>query len=202
MITKKTIIVIMFFITLMFNAFAQETDEQRDQRYRHFIDEFLDTYIAAYEQEQIEYIADFFSTDALIITETKKLLKNGAEAVPRTSKKRPYEQIVEDKKTYINRLREIFAANVKIKLGIADKRVMRHGNYQEIYGISFLQLWKDQNGGDNLESQMPGYIFLMIDFKTHGEMEPIIHVRTWQPKDNIKTPKDKYSLYDFNVYEF
>ena len=59
---------------------------------------------------------------------------------------------------------------------------------------------KLQNGGDNLESQMPGFIFLMIDFK-HGEQTPVIHVRTWQPKDNIEKEQDKYFLRDFMIYE-
>ena len=48
---------------------------------------------------------------------------------------------------------------------------------------------------------MPGYIFLMIDFK-QNELTPIIHVRTWQPKDNITSPKDKFNLMDFRIYDF
>lgn len=200
--SKHSATAIFFLLLFPFACQAQETDKEKDTRRREFIENFLETYIAAYEHMDIDYISDFFSTNSLIITETKQLSKTGPEIAPSSTKKRPYKLIVEDKATYIKRLKSIFDQNTRIKLGIADKFVMKHGKYPEIYGVSFLQLWKDQEGGDNLESQMPGYIFLMIDFKVHGELEPVIHVRTWQPQENIKTINDKYLLYDFNVYDF
>lgn len=182
-------------------ASAQETAEQKDARRRMFIDDFLTTYEAAYEKKEIDYIANFFSDDALIITETKKLKPAGTkEIIPSTQKTRPYKTIVENRKEYIRRLRDIFNSNTSIKLSIAGKKVKQHAKYPEIYGVNFTQLWKDQNGGDNLESQMPGFVFLMIDFK-HSEQTPIIHVRTWQPKDNIEKEQDKYFLRDFMIYE-
>ena len=180
---------------------AQETAEQKDAKRRMFIDDFLATYEAAYEKKEIKYIENFFSDDALIITETKKLKPTGSkEIVPSTTKTRPYKTIVENRKEYIRRLKNIFDSNTSVKLNIAGKRVRQHAKYKEIYGVNFSQLWKDQNGGDNLESQMPGFVFLMIDFK-HSEQTPIIHVRTWQPKDNIKKESDKYFLRDFMIYE-
>jgi hypothetical protein len=182
-------------------ASAQETAEQKDARRRMFVDDFLTTYEAAYEKKEIDYIANFFSDDALIITETKKLKPAGTkEIIPSTQKTRPYKTIVENRKEYIRRLRDIFNSNTSIKLSIAGKKVKQHAKYPEIYGVNFTQLWKDQNGGDNLESQMPGFVFLMIDFK-HSEQTPIIHVRTWQPKDNIEKEQDKYFLRDFMIYE-
>ena len=180
---------------------AQETAEQKDARRRAFIDDFLATYEAAYEKKEIEYIKNFFSDDALIITETKKLKPTGSkETIPSTRKTRPYQTVVENRVEYIGRLQRIFNANISIKLSIAGKRIRQHAKYPEIYGVNFTQIWKDQNGGDNLESQMPGFIFLMIDFK-HGEQTPVIHVRTWQPKDNIEKEQDKYFLRDFMIYE-
>jgi len=180
---------------------AQETAEQKDARRRAFIDDFLATYEAAYEKKEIEYIKNFFSDDALIITETKKLKPTGSkETIPSTRKTRPYQTVVENRVEYIGRLQRIFDANISIKLSIAGKRIRQHAKYPEIYGVNFTQIWKDQNGGDNLESQMPGFVFLMIDFK-HGELTPVIHVRTWQPKDNIEKEQDKYFLRDFMIYE-
>ena len=180
---------------------AQETAEQKDARRRAFIDDFLATYEAAYEQKEIEYIKNFFSDDALIITETKKLKPTGSkETIPSTRKTRPYQMVVENRVEYIGRLQRIFDANISIKLSIAGKRIRQHAKYPEIYGVNFTQIWKDQNGGDNLEGQMPGFVFLMIDFK-HGEQTPVIHVRTWQPKDNIEKEQDKYFLRDFMIYE-
>ena len=180
---------------------AQETVEQKDARRRAFIDDFLATYEAAYEKKEIEYIKIFFSDDALVVTETRKLKPTGSkETIPSTRKARPYQTVVENRVEYIGRLKRIFDANISIKLSIAGKRIRQHAKYPEIYGVNFTQIWKDQNGGDNLESQMPGFVFLMIDFK-HGEQTPVIHVRTWQPKDNIEKEQDKYFLRDFMIYE-
>lgn len=197
----KKVFSFILFMCVALSVSAQETAEQKDAKRRMFIDDFLATYEAAYEKKEIEYIENFFSDDALIITETKKLKPTGSkETVPSTKKTRPYQTIVENRKEYIKRLRGIFASNKTIKLSIAGKRVRQHAKYPEIYGINFMQLWKDQNGGDNLESQMPGFVFLMIDFK-RSEQTPTIHVRTWQPKDNIEKEQDKYFLRDFMIYE-
>ena len=197
---KKIVIMILALMAVM-PMCAQETAEQKDARRRAFIDDFLATYEAAYEKKEIEYIKNFFSDDALIITETKKLKPTGSkETIPSTRKTRPYRTVVENRVEYIGRLQRIFDANISIKLSIAGKRIRQHARYPEIYGVNFTQIWKDQNGGDNLEGQMPGFVFLMIDFK-HGEQTPVIHVRTWQPKDNIEKEQDKYFLRDFMIYE-
>ena len=197
----RKVIFTAFTMLFVLSVSAQETAEQKNAKRRMFIDDFLATYEAAYEKKEIEYIEVFFSTDALIITETKQLNKCGEELIPKTTKKRPYATIVEDKKQYIKRLREIFNKNVKIKLNIAGIRVTQHSLHPEIYGVSFSQMWLDQQNGNNIEDKMPGYIFLMIDFK-RNETQPTIHVRTWQPKDNIKSPKDKYNLMDFRIYDY
>lgn len=203
----KKISLIVFALFTMITLLAQETAEQKDAKRRMFIDDFLARYEAAYEKKEIEYIENFFSDDALIITETMKLKPTGSkELVPSTRKVsvsgkiRPYQTIVENRKEYIRRLRGIFASNTAIRLSIAKKPYRQHAKYPEIYGVNFSQIWKDQNGGDNLESQMLGFVFLMIDFK-HGEQTPVIHVRTWQPKDNIEREQDKYFLRDFMIYE-
>jgi len=190
-------------LMLVFNGFhllAQETDEQLDQKRRLFIGDFISTYEKAYELEDTTYIRQMFSSDALVLTETKELQKCGSEIIPQVSKKRPYKTLVENRREYIARLRDVFENNCKVRLSIAGKRIVRHPKYREIYGVSFFQLWTDENGGNNLESQMPGYLFLMIDFR-NNESAPIIHVRTWQPQSNIVETSDKYSLGDFKIYE-
>lgn len=194
---------ILFSIFVLFFSpcFAQEQTIKREKRHRIFIEDFIQEYQSAYEKERIEYISNFFSSDALIITETKQLSKCGEELVPHSEKKRPYRLIVEDKKQYISRLSELFEQNIKIKLGISGVRIVQHSLYPDIFGVSFLQMWLDDQNGNNLENQMPGYIFLMIDFK-QNELTPIIHVRTWQPKDNISSPKEKFNLMDFRIYDF
>lgn len=196
----RKVFMIIWSVLIIMPVFSQETAEQQDIRRRMFIEDFLATYEAAYEKKEIDYIEHFFSEHALIITETKKLNPVGDEIIPSTKKSRPYQTIVEERKEYIERLKEIFASNISIKLSIAGKRIRQHAKYPEIYGVNYTQLWKDQNGGNNLENQMPGFVFLMIDFK-HGEQTPIIHVRTWQPESNVKNEQDKYFLRDFMIYE-
>ena len=143
---KKIVIMILALMAVM-PMCAQETAEQKDARRRAFIDDFLATYEAAYEKKEIKYIKNFFSDDALIITETKKLKPTGSkETIPSTRKTRPYQTVVENRIEYIGRLQRIFDANISIKLSIAGKRIRQHAKYPEIYGVNFTQIWKDQNG--------------------------------------------------------
>lgn len=174
-----------------------------DTRRRIYIDEFLAYYQEAYEKHNMVFLEKFFSCDALIITETKKLVKYGKELVPHTTKKSSYEYIVENKRQYLARLRKIFDANPRIKISIPNgkKFIARHRMYKEIYGVSFLQMWSDSHNGSNIEDDMLGYVFLIIDFK-QNEKTPIIHVRTWQPQSNVKCSTDKFNLYDFEIYDF
>lgn len=198
----KRLLITLFIATFTFSLVLAQEDVL-DKTRREFINEFLVYYQEAYEKKDIDFIESFFSTNALIITETKQLSKCGAELVPQTTKKRPYKLIIEDKKAYIRRLKEIFAKNQKIKLSIPkeSKYVHRHSKYSDIYGVSFLQMWIDSHNGSNIEDDMLGYIFLMIDFKK-DEKRPVIHVRTWQPQSNIKKRTDKFNLMDFKIYDF
>lgn len=198
---KKSLVILYFFTLCVHMAYAQE--DAKDNERRNFINEFLTYYQEAYEKKDINFIESFFSANALIITETKQLSKCGAEMAPKTTKKRPYKLIVEDKIVYIKRLKDIFARNQKIKLSIPPKSlfVNRHPKYGDIYGVSFLQMWIDSHNGSNIEDDMLGYVFLMIDFKK-DEKHPTIHVRTWQPQSNTKKKTDKYNLMDFKIYDY
>lgn len=199
---KKVIIGLILFLPLM--TWGQNSTQKGNdviKRRVEFIKDFIGTYQKAYEEMKIKYIESFFSTDALIITETKELSRCGTETAPHSTKKRPYKLVVEDKREYLDHLNKLFKDKRKIKLNIAKMQIKKHSLYPDIYGISFTQMWLDEKEGNNLESQMPGYIFLMVDFRKH-EMRPIIHVRTWQPKENVRSEQDKFNLYDFVIYDF
>ena len=129
----KKIVVFLFVIVNALACFSQESPEQKDAKRRMFIDDFLATYEAAYEKKDSIYIKYFFSDDALIITETKKLSPVGKEIAPSVKKSRPYETIVESRKDYIKRLRIIFDSNVSIKLNISGVKIRQHAKYPEIY---------------------------------------------------------------------
>lgn len=140
----------------------------------------------------------FFSNDALIITETKELLPSGEEIIPGTMKSRPYNTIIENRRQYIEKLRNYFDNHIKISIGISNKIIRKHPQYPEVYGVNFFQIWDDDGNSSIIENKMPGYIFMMVDFRDN-EMEPVIHVRTWQPQANISKPSDKYTLSDFCI---
>lgn len=174
-----------------------DKDDINDRR-ETFIKDFISYYQAAYQKEEISYIAQFFSSDALIVTETKQLIPMGSEIIPRSTKSRDYHSIIENRNEYIARLKECFENNEKISIGISNVLIRRHPKYNDIYGVNFFQIWDDSGGFNILENKMSGYIFMMVDFR-NSEMEPIIHVRTWQPKSNIEKPSDKYTLTDFRI---
>lgn len=190
----KYIISLLWIIVIPLITHGENIDERRQS----FIKDFLSYYQSAYQKEDLEYISLFYSNDALILTETKQLKSIGNELTPYTTKVRPFHTIVENRKEYINKLKEYFHNNSKIAIGISNIRIKRHPKYPDIYGINFYQIWNDLGKNNILENKMPGYIFLMIDFR-ESEIEPIIHVRTWQPKENIASPADKYQLTDFRI---
>lgn len=192
--TAFPICVLFCVVIATITSYAENVDDRRQS----FIKDFISYYQEAYQKEDLEYIGQFFSNDALILTETKKLKKVGSELVPRTSKDRPFDVVVENRKEYLDKLKEHFVKNGKISIGISSLRIEQHPKYPEIYGVNFFQIWDDVGSSDIIENKMPGYIFLMIDFR-ENEMEPIIHIRTWQPKSNIIKPSDKYQLTDFRI---
>lgn len=181
------------------NIFAVQED--KEARRKTFIENFLSDYKEAYQKEKIDYIRMFFSSDALMITETKELSKVGREMAPNSTKARPYKLLVEDRDAYLTRLKDIFDKNEGINIGISNIIVRKHPKYPDIYGVYFFQIWDDIGRAKNFESQMPGYIFIMLDFRD-SEMTPIMHVRTWQPKNNITKPSDKYTLEDFTIISY
>jgi len=189
-----------FFVSL--HAIAQNIDKETDAHRRAYIDQFIETYKKSYELMDIDYIETIFSEDALIITEGNKVEKaKGAQTSQkfRFGNKNEYERVIENKEQYLSRLRKIFKDNVRLRLSVANLRKHPHIDYPDIYGVSFLQIWKPMDDSSiSLEDNSPGYIFMMIDFK-NGEDCPLIHIRTWQPQNHIKGNKDIYNLYDFFI---
>lgn len=196
---KPKYLLYILFLFVPINIFAAQED--KDTRRKIFIENFLSDYKAAYQKEKIEYIRLFFSSEALMITETKELSKVGKEMAPNSTKARPYKLLVEYRETYLSRLMDVFDKNDGINIGISNILIRKHPKYPDIYGVYFFQIWDDSGSINNLENQMPGYIFLMLDFR-ENEMTPIMLVRTWQPKSNITKPSDKYTLEDFTIISY
>lgn len=186
--------------SLVFFVLGVQAQNKDDIENVHFILNFIDYYCQAYEKQDLPYIEKIFSNDALIITETMELkpIVNKQNKHFKTKKNRKYQQIVKSKQDYLKELHIYFNDNKNKKIVVScDKpKIEIHNKYNHIYGVSTLQYRKSETNS-SIEDQYMGYIFLLIDFR--DKKTPIIHIRTWQPQKNIKSDRDKYGLYDFEI---
>ena len=151
-------------------------EDEIDQANRETILTFVENFRTAYNKKDIDYIKNVFSDQALIIV---------GRVVENTGESSSYEQQVEylrlNKDEYVDRLEELFTRNEWIDVGYEDIGIIRHPKHPDIYGVSLTQYYNSATYSDE------GYLFLLIDFENPDE--PMIHVRTWQPKQ--VTPEDK-----------
>lgn len=154
----------------------QEGEDVIDQANRSVILQFVEQVRTAYNRKDLEFINTVFSDQALIIV---------GSVVQNTGDESAYQQQVEylqfTKDEYISRLKGIFSRNEWIDVGYEEIGIFRHPKHPEIYGVSLTQYYNSSTYNDE------GYLFLLIDFK--NPEQPMIHVRTWQPKNS--TPEDE-----------
>lgn len=145
---------------------------------------FLENYKTAFALKRFDYINSIFSDDALIITgfitknvtPEQKYLNNSVVRYNRQTKSE-----------YMKKLRYSFDSKEYINIRFADNIIRKSGKSDSVYGIQIKQDYFSSNYGDS------GYLFLMIDFK--DSLNPLIHVRTWQPQKN--SDGSIYGLSDF-----
>lgn len=147
-----------------------------DEANRETILSFVENFRTAYNRKDLDYIKNVFSDQALIIV---------GRVVENTGESSSYEQQVEylrlNKDEYVERLQGLFSRNEWINVGYEDIGILRHPKHPDIYGVSLTQYYNSATYSDE------GYLFLLIDFENPDE--PMIHVRTWQPKQ--VTPEDE-----------
>lgn len=149
-----------------------------DLAYREQILQFLEIFRTAYNKKDLAYLEKTYSDDALIIV--GKVIRRAENPSRRiglensTLGDRKIRLIRLSKEQYINGLRNVFKVNAFVKLTFDSVEVRRHPKYPKIYGINLKQRWNSSTYDDE------GYLFLMIDFR--DEAQPLIHVRSWQPK--------------------
>lgn len=147
---------------------------------RKLVIDFIEKYKTAYALENIKYLKQVFSEDALIVVGSKlKSIKS--EFKPATV----YRKV--NKKQYINSLEQLFKQKEYVNIAFEEANV-KLSKYNSIYGVSIVQNYTSSNYSDK------GYLFLVIDLRK--KEEPKIHVRTWQDKDDFKE-KGPYGLQDF-----
>jgi len=146
-----------------------------DRENRQQILTFVENFRTAYNRKDLQFIEDVFSDQALIIV---------GRVVQNTGLRSAFEDQVEEKveflqfnkDEYIDRLRHLFRINQWIEIGFEEIDIIRHPqpHLQDVYGVSLTQYYNSSIYSD------VGHLFLLIDFKK--PTEPMIHVRTWQPK--------------------
>ncbi len=155
-----------------------------DESVRIAIMEFLENYKTAYALKRLDYIEGVFDKDAIIITGT--VLKRPKQSfTDGGSISLSDEQVVyktHNKMGYLNNLRRVFNQNEFINIRFSNNKVKKMGVGGETYGIQIAQDYYSSQYGDK------GYLFLMVDL--NNPKQPIIKVRTWQPKPDMSLGGD------------
>lgn len=162
-----------------------ETDAAR----RKMILNYCEHFRTAYTTKDIDFLRQVFSDDALIIIGHVVQTKAGGADGVAMSGNATY--ALHTKKDYLQRIAKVFDTNKSIDVRFSDFRIMRHPTMDGIYGVSMRQKYKSDRYADD------GYLFLLWDFR--DRTNPTIHVRTWQPEQNIGDAGEPISLQDFNL---
>jgi hypothetical protein len=172
-----------------YSRYIFEATEEIDRKRRQVILNFIEQFRTAYNTKNLRFIREVFSDQALIIV---------GNVVNTSTEGSPFQQQVQylrfTKDEYLTRLDRVFAQNRFIDINFSDISILRHPNqrFDKIYGVNLVQNYRSSNYADD------GYLFLLIDFRK-DELNPIIHVRTWQPMD--VTQKDEvFMIGDFALY--
>lgn len=167
----------------------------KDERFatleeKYFLIKFMEDYKTAYCLKNIDFIQKIFDDDALIIVGNvlKKYKSSDSFYFSGLSEDEiKYQRLT--KSEYINRLKRIFTTNEFINIHFEDNVVKKANKDLSIYGIQIAQHYASDTYADK------GYLFLMVDLR--DTINPIIHVRTWQPRKN-----DDGSIYGLEDFPF
>ena len=162
---------------------------------REIIIDFVENFRTSYNIKDIKYLESVFSEQALIITgKVVKIAPSKDRAVNNLLGSEKITYVTQTKTEYMSNLKRTFSRNKYIDVQFEDIEVVRHPKNDFLYGVTLKQKWGSSTYNDT------GYVFLMIDFK--DDMQPMIHVRTWQPDsyNGRSLSKDElFKLNDFNI---
>lgn len=136
---------------------------------------FLENYQTAFALKRIDYIRDIFSDNAIIIT---GCVVKPAKATIENTKYINNEYVRytrQNKEQYLKNLERCFYGNQYINLRLTDNEIRKLAkDHGEAYGILIHQDYYSSSYSDT------GYLYLIVDFNDPNQ--PIIQLRTWQPK--------------------
>jgi hypothetical protein len=155
----------------------------------------VENFRTAYNRKDTSFLYNIYSDDALIITGKEVGKPKEKLDVPKATNTTKFEYSVQNKKTYLAKLKNIFAANSYINIKFDNIVVTRHEGNPNIYGVTLKQHWNTSSYSDK------GWLFLMFDYK--DENNPQIWVRTWQPLKDANGNDIHYSNEDiFGIIDF
>ena len=186
--------------TQTYTQILEERKDVSDFRKRQIILNFVDNFRTAYNRKDVSYLNDLFSDNALIIVGRVVQVAQNSELSDQFLgglDTQRIELIKHSKEEYLKRLSEVFDKNEYIKVEFDSISVYPHANVEGIYGVELTQHWHSYSTRqDGYRDE--GYLFLMIDLR--DEEQPMIHVRTWQPKE--VTPRDDViNLSNFKIID-
>lgn len=152
---------------------------QRRQILR-FLEEYRTAYNkTAFNRENLAYLEKIFSNYALIlvglVVQERRSADDFLEKYISLDKKEEVRFLLRSKRQYLDSLRiKVFDKNSRVIVEFSNVEVVQHDLIPYIYGVTLKQDWKSEFYSDT------GYLFLMFDFE--NTQQPIIHVRSWQPK--------------------
>lgn len=163
-------------------------DRFASEKVKYFLIRFMENYKTAYCLKRLDYLQKIFDEDALIIV--GKIVKKSNHPTDSYYSKLSTEEVTYQrlsKEQYLSNLKQVFNLNEFVNIQFEDNTVKKAKKDIDIYGIQIAQYYTSGTYADK------GYLFLMIDLR--DTLNPIIHVRTWQPKKNRNG--SIYGLEDF-----
>jgi hypothetical protein len=160
-----------------YHAIIARGETLEDSLMRGSILDFMEQFRMAYNTKDLPFLEKVYSDDALILVGTVLEEKPRSDDMMSHTLLAPVKVklIQQTKREYIDGLREhAFTRNAFINVRFDDFTIVRHEKIPWLYGVSCMQQWTSSHYSDK------GYLFLMMDFR--NLREPVIHVRTWQPK--------------------
>lgn len=173
---------------------GKEITEATDIARRTSILSFVENYRNYYINMDADKIEQVFADDAIIISGSviTKAVRQADSRKVEIQKKVKYSR--KSKGEYIASLRALFNNQKEVNVVFDDIKVVQDPNKKDIYGVTLVQHWTSRSKLEKEYSDV-GYLFLLWDF--HEPEKPMIHVRTWQPKEGVKTEDDIFSLNSF-----
>lgn len=162
--------------------------EENDSLRRTQILNYCEHFRAAYPSRDIDFLRQVFSDNALIIVGST-VRTGGKESSMKSPDKVKYS--VRSKSEYLDRLSKVFGSSKRLDVSFSDFKIMRHPTAENIYGVTLRQKYESDRYSDD------GWLFLLWDFRNPSM--PVIHVRTWQPSENVADDDDVISIGDFNL---